>query len=216
MLTEDFRPARGKVLNPAKVFDGLTYKQLAYCNNRAHGLIALEAYRSAYDCDGMVDATISGHAWKLEQDGRIVDKIHDLLAAKAPQTSLVPVVTKSFVLNGIVSIATKEDAKDNVRLRAFELLGKHVGLFKDEQPDDSAKPKSIVDIDAKLAEYFKLMTTIEGDATRVEPLINGKPVKSDGLPGVNPKSVKPEGAGYSPTQVDDSDRPRDRRRKPAS
>jgi len=190
MLAENIRGTRGKTLDPSKVFGGLTFKQLAYCNNRAAGMSALDSYRAAYSPNANDDSS-SVRAWELERDSRIVEKIEALLAERTPQTSLVPVVTKTFVLDGIVSIATKETAKDNVRLRAFELLGKHVGLFKDEQPDDSDKPKSIADIDAKLAEYFKRMTTIEGDATRVD---------SD--------------KGKDLTPVDPAARRGDRRRKP--
>ena len=215
-MIADSRPPRGHTNTRLKAYDGLTAPQYWYCVYRSEGLDKTNAYREAYPNDTSAQLTVSASARNLESDNRIVTKIRDMVAAKMPQTSLVPEIDKNFVLNGIATLA-KHAEKENVRLSAFIALAKmpHIGLYEGAtDPDD--KPKSIVDIDAKLAEYFKLMTTIEGDATRVEPPINENPVKSDGLPGVNPKSVKPEGAGYSPTQVDDSDRPRDRRRKPAS
>ena len=75
------------------------------------------------------------------------------------------------VLGGVLislqfsAIADKETAKDNVRLRAFELLGKipEVGLFTAETKPD--KPRTIEDIDKELRERLAEMATAGGAST---------------------------------------------------
>ena len=125
------------------------------------------AYRQAYQSDAS-DESVLRMAYTVEDDLRITTTINQMMTAKRPDTSLVPQVDKTFVLTGITNIATKETAKDNVRLRAYELLGKAVGLFKDEAPAPT-KPRTIEDIDRELRERLQSMRTIEGAVTRVEP-----------------------------------------------
>ena len=161
--------AQGQVFgpDPTKAFGGLTAKQYAYCEARAAGLTKRAAYRQAYQTDAL-EHTINGMADEVESNPAIPATINRMVLARQPETSLVPQVSKSFVLEGITQIATKETAKDNVRLRAYELLGKAVGLFKDEAPA-VAKPRTIEDIDRELRERLQSMRTIEGAVTRVEP-----------------------------------------------
>lgn len=111
---------------------------------------------------------------------KVTETINRMVEALEPQTSLVPQVTKDFVLQGIVTIATKQEAKDNVRLRAYELLGKTVGLFKDDTPPP-AKPRTIEDIDRELRERLQSMRTIEGAVTRPDPEPdNSQPAQTTG------------------------------------
>lgn len=153
--------------DPSRAFGGLTAKQYRYCEARAAGLTKLDAYRQAYQTEAN-DHTIQNMTAEIESNPAIPDTINQMVLARQPETSLVPQVTKDFVLQGIVAIATKDLAKDNVRLRAYELLGKAVGLFKDEAPAP-AKPRTIEDIDRELRERLQSMRTIEGAVTRVEP-----------------------------------------------
>ncbi len=94
-----------------------------------------------------------------------------MVSAKRRDTSLVPLVDRNFVLEGITSLALNGD-KDSVRLRAFELLGKvhEVNLFAPETRTD--KPRTIEDIDKELRERLAELanvtpttaSTIEGTA----------------------------------------------------
>lgn len=150
--------------DPSKAFGGLTPSQYRYCKLRAAGHSKRGAYREAYDSQAD-DAVIAGMAEKLENLAHISSTINDMMLAREPETTLVPKVNKNFVLEGITQIAVKETAKDNVRLRAYELLGKAVGLFKDEAPAPD-KPRTIEEIDNELRERLSAMRTIEGTATR--------------------------------------------------
>lgn len=154
--------------DPSKAFGGLTPQQYRYCQLRSKGAAKLHAYRQAFDNQTTSDDTVQNSIYRMEADARIGETINRMVLAGQPETSLVPQVDKTFVLTGITNIATKETAKDNVRLRAYELLGKAVGLFKDEAPA-VAKPRTIEDIDRELRERLQSMRTIEGAVTRVEP-----------------------------------------------
>ena len=169
--------------DPSKAFGGLTQKQYRYCEARAAGMTKIDAYRHAYQTDAL-DHTIHGMAAEVESNPAIPETINRMALARKPETTLVPKVNKNFVLEGITNIAIKETAKDNVRLRAYELLGKAVGLFKDEAPAPD-KPRTIEEIDAELRARLSAMRTIEGTATR------------------QPAEAKPEPSAYT-----------DRRRKP--
>lgn len=162
--------------DPSKAFGGLTQKQYRYCEARAAGMTKIDAYRQAYQTDAL-DHTIHGMAAEVESNPAIPETINRMALARKPETTLVPKVNKSFVLEGITQIAIKESAKDNVRLRAYELLGKAVGLFKDETPPPD-KPRTIEEIDAELRERLSAMRTIEGTAARVEPGTPAKPEPS--------------------------------------
>lgn len=151
-----------------KAFGGLTSQQYAYCQARSQGAAKLHAYRGAFKVPTATDDTIQDAAYKLELMPRISQTINRMVLARQPETSLVPQVNKDFVLQGITAIALKEQAKDNVRLRAYELLGKAVGLFKDEAPAPT-KPRTLEDIDRELRERLQSMRAIEGTATRLEP-----------------------------------------------
>lgn len=153
--------------DPTKAYGGLTAQQYDYCELRASGLGKSESYRQAYDSDLKGEALMR-LAWSLEDKPHIANTINQMVSAHRSETTLVPKVTKNFVLEGITAIAVKTEAKDNVRLRAYELLGKAVGLFKDEAPAPD-KPRTIEEIDAELRERLSAMRTIEGTATRQPP-----------------------------------------------
>lgn len=63
-------------------------------------------------------------------------------------------ITPEYILNGIASIAEKEDTRDTDRLRAYELLGKSVALFVDRQEVNANVNGSLVmtEADRKMIE----------------------------------------------------------------
>lgn len=164
--------AQGNSLETPRAFDGLTAQQWAYCRNRADGLTQLESYRQAYKTTAQ-NNSINQMANELERNPVIALKINAMVEADRPKTTLVPRVDRNFVLEGITAIATKESAKDNVRLRALELLGKvpEIGLFN--QPDAPAKPRTIEELDRELKAALQAMAdgakVVEGQARTVEP-----------------------------------------------
>ena len=154
----------------SKAFGGLTPQQYRYCELRSDGIARADAFSEAYAVEGE-RALLADRARKVEESVRVVGTINRMVSAKRRDTSLVPLVDRNFVLEGITSLALNGD-KDSVRLRAFELLGKvhEVNLFAPETRTD--KPRTIEDIDKELRERLAELAnvtpttagTIEGTA----------------------------------------------------
>ena len=58
----------------------LTAKQEAFCQGIADGLGQADAYRAAYDAEGMKDSTIYPHASKLMKNDKVAARIAELKA----------------------------------------------------------------------------------------------------------------------------------------
>lgn len=56
----------------------LTAKQEAFCQGIADGLGQADAYRSAYDAEGMKDNVIYARASELMKNGKVTDRIKEL------------------------------------------------------------------------------------------------------------------------------------------
>lgn len=56
----------------------LTAKQEAFCQGIADGLGQADAYRAAYDAEGMKDNVIYARASELMKNGKIADRIKEL------------------------------------------------------------------------------------------------------------------------------------------
>lgn len=137
---------------PDLAYQGMTHKQLAYCEARVGGLSATEAYRVAYNPADPKAPRVGVLAYEVETGPKVQAKLRELLAERGSSTSLSTPITKDIVLNGIAAMAMGTNDKPAVQLRAWELLGKAVGLF-DKDSDDTAnqrKPQSASDVDAEI------------------------------------------------------------------
>tara|TARA_R110000868_G_scaffold169469_1_gene404461 strand:- start:259 stop:798 length:540 start_codon:yes stop_codon:yes gene_type:complete len=158
------------VLREDRAFEGLTTKQLAYCEARMAGCNMSDAYREAYDVAGSSEQTIGRNAYAVESNAKVQAKLRQLLAERGPDTSLLPPITRDFVLNGIAVMAISS-TKEPVQLRAWELLGKAIGLFDKNTTDDAPEPTTSADIDAEIKRRLRgiLAPVVEGEARRVDP-----------------------------------------------
>ncbi len=59
----------------------LTAKQEAFCQGIADGLGQADAYRSAYDAEGMKDNVIYAKASELMKNGKVRDRVKELRAS---------------------------------------------------------------------------------------------------------------------------------------
>lgn len=184
-----------QVLDPLRIFQGLTAKQEAYALARFNGASPTEAWKEVYDCAGSTARTIESNARWLERHAGVVARVHQLTAERNKVSSLSAHLSREFVVNGVMRIAMMGQ-KESTQLAAYALLGKTVGidLFRettrvervDRTPADVDK-----DLKAKLQELMASMT-IDGQVTDVTPV---------------PAAAKPQPLEASAR--------RDRRRKPA-
>ena len=157
-------------LREDRAFEGLTVKQLAYCEARMAGSNMSDAYREAYAIETTNPDSVGRMAYAVESNVKIQAKLRQMLAERGPDTSLLPPITRDFVLNGIAVMAISSK-KEPVQLRAWELLGKAIGLFAPNTAADAPEPTTSADIDAEIKRRLRgiLAPVVEGEARRVDP-----------------------------------------------
>ena len=77
----------------------LTAKQEAFCQGIADGLGQADAYRMAYDADGMKDNTIYSKASVLMSDGKVTARVAELKAQVAEKQ----LWTREMSVKGLMS-----------------------------------------------------------------------------------------------------------------
>lgn len=161
---------RGVALRTDSAFEGLTVQQLTYCKARIAGLNMTQAYLEAFKRPAEDGPAVYRSAWDMERNPKVVAKLRSMLLEQDEPTTLLPAITKDYVLNGIATLAASAE-KQNVQLRAWELLGKAVGLFDRATPDDDRdkEAKTTSDIDAEIRRRLAgvLAPVVEGEARRV-------------------------------------------------
>ena len=116
--------------------------------------MALNAKRAAFVREYLVDLNASGAARRAGYSARTSDRTgYDLLRnpeiQAAVQTALqeraqTTQVTADMVIDGLRGIAEGE-GPDAPRVRAYELLGKHIGMFTERQ-EITMKSDIVVDL----------------------------------------------------------------------
>ena len=105
----------------------LTSKQEKFCQGIVSGLNQSDAYRAAYSCDGMLDATVNNEAYKTIQLPDISARIEHL---RRPIAERVGMDLESYLKE---MIALKYGALDNNEhspaIKAHELIGKCLGYY---------------------------------------------------------------------------------------
>ena len=169
----NLRPSPGLTgdvaLRDDRAYKGLTAQQWAYCEARAAGSSVVEAYRQAYNPTSDNIHTIYTNAAQCEARPLVQSRLREMLLEKAGAATLVPQIGREFVLNGIAAEAINAPRPAD-RLRAYEMLGKTMGLFTPER-EDEAVPRSVEEIDARLKARLAaaLAPAIEETARDVTP-----------------------------------------------
>ena len=101
----------------------LTAKQTAFINEYLIDLNATQAAIRAGYSEKTADRIGHENLKKLEIQQEIADRMK--------QREKKALITAEEVINGIRAIAFNDEAKHNDKLRAYELLGKHLALFED-------------------------------------------------------------------------------------
>ena len=107
----------------------LTAKQMKFVEEVSEGGSQSNAYRKAYDTSQMVPKTIWEEASRLRRHPKVAARIMELEAEKEARRRMQALSREDRVLQELEKIAFG-DGPASGRLKALELLGKHVGLFK--------------------------------------------------------------------------------------
>ena len=147
---------RLQVVAGQSVKGGLTAKQEAFAQGVAQGKTLSEAYRNAYDCESMKDASIWTEASKLMDNPKVIHRVNGLQQAQEERTLHDQARLKRLVLERLHQEATNAES-DSARIRALELLGKSIAMFTDRVEQDDTQ-RSSEDIEKELVEKLKRLT----------------------------------------------------------
>ena len=107
----------------------LTVKQMKFVKEVSEGGSQSNAYRKAYDTSQMAPKTIWEEASRLRRHPKVAARIMELEAEKETRRRMQALSREDRVLQELEKIAFG-DGPASGRLKALELLGRHVGLFK--------------------------------------------------------------------------------------
>ncbi len=127
----------------------LTAKQENFIELLAEGTSQSSAYRGAYDTQNMSDKTVWEEASRLRRHPKVSTRILELEKEKAARRRLQAVSREERVLNELERIAFG-DGHVSGKLKAMELLGKHIGFFN---------PKKVPEVERTSKD---LLTEIQG------------------------------------------------------
>ena len=121
---------------------GLTDKQRLFAHTLANGKHSIsDAYRECYSAGNMTGATVRVEASRLAANPHVSLMVERLRGEMAVAERAMALSDRDRVLEKLRTWMDHADATDGNKLRAAELLGKSVGLFKDVTiSSDSERP----------------------------------------------------------------------------
>ncbi len=128
--------------NGSKKDKPLTTKQLHFCRCRASGMNMTDSYREAYSADKMSNKTVNEAACRLDKDSRITARIDHLIHLKEQALIRSSLSLKEKVLSKLEHFMDNASNADSSKIRAAELLGKSLGMFKEVIEDGRDKDLS--------------------------------------------------------------------------
>ena len=116
----------------------LTAKQTKFINEVSEGSSQSSAYRKAYDTSRMTPKTVWEESSRLRKHPKVAARIVELEAEKEARQRVQALSREDRILNELEDIAFGS-TNAMARLRALELLGKTVDLFKPKEVPEQTK-----------------------------------------------------------------------------
>ena len=112
--------------------DGLTPKQAHFARCVASGMSQIDAYKEAYNVgENTLAKSMYEKASRLMAQDNIRSRVDSIIRAKEAAIIRSSVSRHTKVLEALEYFMENATNADSVKLRATELLGKSVGMFKD-------------------------------------------------------------------------------------
>ena len=140
----------------------LTPKQIHFCRAVVSGCTMSDAYREAYGTSRMKPATINREAHTLMSTPKITTRVEALQRAKDRAVIVSTLSDKESVLEVLRDKMRNADSDSN-KLRAAELLGKTVGLFKADTVE-APKQRTTAELQAELQEILGKVLVLPEDS----------------------------------------------------
>ena len=116
----------------------MTASMMEFAKGLIEGKTQLEAYREAYPNAKANDRVLKSNAWKLAQDVRIQRMLQEHWGQTVEALTDDAVAVKRCVIKSLLDLS-KEAKQEGSKLKALELMGKTVGMFRQapQEEDDS-------------------------------------------------------------------------------
>lgn len=152
---------------------GLTHKQDRFATLVAAGETQADAYRMAYDAEGMTDDTVYGAASSLMRDSRIAARATALQAVKLRLDWQNTTQLKELAVRTLVDEAQGQgpDTKSSARIAAAVAIGKmtEVDLFTDHKVVEHVDNRQLAALTTKLEQRLKALF-VKAQSSPVEAL----------------------------------------------
>lgn len=132
---------------------GLTEKQEIFAQCVAKGATLSDAYRAAYNAEGMTNNSINSNASALMDHTAVAARVKHLLQVRQEKSfALDAMRIRAHVFDRLMIESVDDENPAAARIRSLELLGKIdvVSMFKEQKgpaPDDTSDP---AELEAKL------------------------------------------------------------------
>lgn len=166
-LSEAERLARDAVA-PKRRVDGelpgtpkqrpMTASMMEFAKGLIEGKTQLEAYKEAYPNAKANDRVLKTNAWKLAQDVRIQRMLQEHWGQTVEALTDDAVAVKRYVIKSLLDLS-KEAKQEGSKLKALELMGKSVGMFKPAQAEEE-ESLTAEQLKQELAKHLKLVGNV--------------------------------------------------------
>jgi hypothetical protein len=136
----------------------MTSSMMEFAKGLIEGKTQLEAYQNAYPNAKANDRTIKTAAWKLAQDIRIQRMLQEHWGQTVEALTDDAVAVKRYVIKSLVEMS-KEAKQEGSKLKALELMGKTVGLFK-QTPQEDDEGLTAEQLKLELSRHLKLVSNV--------------------------------------------------------
>ena len=152
-----------------KTRDGLTAKQMHFARCVASGMSQSAAYREAFDvAEGSKTATHREAASRLMARADIKARVDGLIAQRERSILASALSDKERVLGRLRQWTDSAEPSHGNKIRAADLLGKSVGLFKDVV--ETSESRSSDDLLAELETMLESVADDQSDASEPDDL----------------------------------------------
>lgn len=149
----------------------MTASMMEFTKGLIEGKTQLEAYRQAYPNGNATERTLKTAAWKLAQDPRVQKMLQEHWGQTVEALTDDAVAVKRYVIKSLLDLS-KEAKQEGSKLKALELMGKTVGMFK-QTPQEDDESLTAEQLKMELAKHLKLVGNVRriSKAQIIEPVM---------------------------------------------
>lgn len=157
----------------------LTAKQMAFAKGLIEGKTQAQAYKDAYPEANGSPSSIKTSAWKLSRDPRIQALVTEGWDETVEALAEDQAAVKRYVLKQLLH-HSKTAKQEGTKLKALEMMGKTVGMFKPDAQDDDKVVVTAEQLKRELATHIRLLNNVRpltrsavlGEGTVIDAPIN--------------------------------------------